>query len=299
MENSITERQNSDINIRLQIAKDRLYLDAELFWWGGLWASIIVAAGGILVYFTFLPSSLAEQILGVIGGLAGLFLAGQFEKWAQTRRRWAARVQEQSDLALYVDLSWNYTIESDGPLNPDIITDAEQRSKAEKKRFLNWYTAGVSEMRDHKQQILLCQRESLSFDYLLRVRFARTCYWVLFSVIAFGLILSWFKNPPFQIFLVQIALPLAGLVKFLWDNYERNMHTAHELAQMEIDVRKKLKKIEHKPNDLTVDDLRDIQDFIFRNRSTGLPVPDIFYKWLRPKIEPTIQSGTISITKTK
>ena len=297
VENSITQLQNSDGNILLHLAKDRLYLDAELFWWGGLWASIIVSIGGMLVYFTFIPSSPAEQILGVIGGLAGLFLAGQFEKWAEKRRRWAARVQEQSDLALYDDLSWNYTLEPEGPLNPDIITGAVQRSKADKKRFLNWYTISISEMSDKNQQALLCQRESLSFDYLLRIRFAQTCFWVLLVIVSSGILLSWWTNPTFQVFLLQIALPLSGLIKFLWDNYESNIQTARELEQMEIEVRKKLNRLEDNPQALTTNDLRDIQDFIFRNRSTGLPVPDRFYKKLQPKIETTIQSGTKSITK--
>lgn len=296
MENSIAQRQNSDDNLRLHVAKDRLYLDAELFWWGGLLASVIVATGGILVYFTFIPNTIGEQILGVIGGLAGLLLAGQFQKWSEVRRKWAARIQEQSDITLF-DLPWNNTLAPEGPLNPDLIIQNAQRSKATKEQFLNWYTTGTAGSLDFNQQVLLCQRESLSFDYLLRSRFARTCYWVLFSVIAAGLLISWCNNPPFQTFLLQITLPLAGFIKFIWDNYASNIQTAKDLEQMETDVRKKLKKLEANPKDISKEDLRDVQDFIFRNRSSGLPVPDLFYKWMRPKIESTIQTGTETITK--
>lgn len=301
MENTIAELQNSEVNIRLHLAKDRLYLDSEWFWWGGFWSALLIALGGLIIIINPILSQGWEQFIGIAGGFSALFFVDRFQKWAEKRRRWAAIVQEESDLNLFKVknkmLDWNHSLIPEGFLNPDIVNRAAQRSKTDKKRFLDWYLSAKFSMPDEKQQILLCQRENLSYDYLLRSRFAQISFWTVVGIMLLTTVLCFWKNPPFREFLFQIILPLSGLLKFLWDNYQSNKTSAQDLEQMEADVRKKLKTIASESHKLTLDDLREIQDFIFRNRSTGLPIPGRFYIWLRPKMESTLSSSTESITQ--
>ena len=289
MTQSIFERQKEDKFINLHLAKDRFYIQSEIFWKVGFWGSLIYGITMLAVYFS--GFDFFTQPVEIIVGAGSLLFAGIFKKWSEKKKRQGARTQEEIDTTLF-QIPWNNSLVPEREVNPDLISLAAPKSKKDPARFRTWYSLGTSAKNSHNVQILKCQRENISFDYLLRQKFTSRLFWVGTGVIIFilGSLLvmqktgaEWFSNT---------VLPLSGFFAFVAASWYDNSQTIKDHEKMEQAIRIKLQKLSQKPDAIDKADLREVQDTIFRTRAGKTIIPNSFYEKHRTELDNLIIRGT-------
>ncbi len=285
MGKSIFEKQQGSHFINLHLAKDRLYILAERYWQAGFWLSLIFSISLLVCYL--LGLDFWNNVLQAVVGLFGLVLADFFKGYSEKKKKQAARIQEQIDTELFM-LPWNNALIPQGKVNPDIIQQAALKSKKNPERFKTWYSEGTANESTHYGQVLKCQRENLSFDYLLRKKFTGWLFWLFAVPLALLCIYGLVKQLSFDLFVLQFILPLSGFLYFVIRSWSDNRKTIAEQEIMEQSVRYKLQKLANNNTSIDENDLREVQDFIYRTRSAQTIVPNAFYKLYRKKLDTLI-----------
>ncbi len=296
---SIYKKQQSDYKnqqqyfVKLHKAKDRLYKDAEFYWWLGL-VGTLFASVGLLLYNFCLSETKIEEIITVAGAIISFGIAKFIANLTQKKRYQAARIQEEIDTELF-ELDWNKTIDSTEKERPETISKAADRFTGNSSRFLTWYSVETEAVNSILQQALLCQRENISFDIEMRKLFSRLHLWIFGILGIVILVYAWWQNPSARDLLLAIIAPLAGLIAFLWDNYSANQKIILEQEIQEPTIRKLLQKSRETPESVTKIDLRSIQDFIFQKRRGSSFIPNFLYGRFRAVLGRRVKKGTAAI----
>lgn len=270
----MVEQQNSPESIRLLVAQAHLYSEAKRIRLFRLGVSVALAIAAPVVVL-FVPHS--DQVMAAVGFLWGLLTYFPF-RWLQLdKTRQAATVQEQLDTALF-GLPWN-TVLVGGRVKPEIIYEAERKSREDRARFQNWYPDPDS--LPYPLDVLLCQRANTVWDWRLRRHYAARVAWLIAGIVLVDAAISLLLHQSFASFLLSLLIPTAPALQQLGETFIAHRESAGEKEELAHRIQDLWDVALREPDAVTRDQCRQIQDRIFSLRNDGPLVPDRWYKWLR------------------
>ncbi|WP_408044030.1 S-4TM family putative pore-forming effector [Tenacibaculum litopenaei] len=212
------------------------------------------------------------------------------ELYRKSKTTQGATIQEQFDTELY-GLDWNKIL-CKSKVNIDTIQTLS--SKYKKNDVQNWYSTKIDSSLPKEIAIILCQRINFSWEINQRKKFVgflaiiTTVYYLIYIVIGFTQNIGFFDllillspSIPFLVFSVQNILSLKSHIS--------SKNETLNYIDSELDNYKTSR------NTPSLEQLRQIQDTIFTERTVTEKVPDWFYKLNKATNEKFIDNLIIKI----
>lgn len=267
MNNIITEQNNPNL-IELLKAQRIAYSQCKRFQFFDV-ISILIAITFPLIALIKPEYQNPINAFGVLWTVAYLLT----ELYRKSKTTQGATIQEQFDTELY-GLSWN-NILCKSKVNVDTIQ--ELSSKYKKNDLQNWYSTKIDNSLPREIAIILCQRINFSWEINQRKKFVgflsviTAVYYLIYIVIGFTQNIGFFDllillspSIPFLVFSVQNILSLRSHIK--------SKNETLNFIDAELENYKANRSIPSSEN------LRQIQDTIFTERTVPEKVPDWFYR---------------------
>lgn len=212
------------------------------------------------------------------------------ELYRKSKTTQGATIQEQFDTELY-GLPWN-NILCKSKVNVDTIQ--ELSSKYKKNDLQNWYSIKIDNSLPKEIAIILCQRINFSWEINQRKKFVgflsviTAVYYLIYIVIGFTQNIGFFDllillspSIPFLVFSVQNILSLRSHIK--------SKNETLNFIDAELENFKANRSVPSSEN------LRQIQDTIFTERTVPEKVPDWFYRLNKTTNEKFIDNLIVKI----
>lgn len=273
--NKIADEQNEKKSIERLFVQRKIYSQAKIIFYIRLILALLIALVGPILAVSF-P---AQKHIIALSSLIYLLIEFLLKNIEANKKTTAARIQELFDTEVF-DINWNETIVGAKPslevINKNLIGVTEEDFK--KANIENWYPIKIKEL-PQNLAILICQRSNIWWDSNLRKKVVLCMYVVLSLVSLLSIILN-FSNVLSDV--IVNVLPLIPLYKVLIGQIIIDNKSITRLSIL----KNKLEYIlENNPSIVNINELRLIQDEIFRHRSNNQPVPDFFYKIFRDNSE--------------
>lgn len=287
-QNIIYQKQNEPHFIEMLAAQRQLYSEEKSF-------------NKLLFAFSFFSAVILPCVLFYAPtvsqwwGLAGLvifFITQRLNAAMKKKRETASRIQEELDTQLF-GLTWNKAL-AGAHVGPEIIFAAGQRFKGNREKLQNWYSSAQENL-PHPQVVLLCMRENFVWDYRQRHSYINWLS-VIFIAILIGVLgLGIGFDVSLLTFLLKYlapVLPLLGLIGEAWLSHRK---TADNLQLKAEEITELLLSEPAVSANIANDKLRSFQDAVFKNRQSGLPVPDWYYRSIGKRISQEVDQSRKSI----
>ncbi|WP_404973672.1 S-4TM family putative pore-forming effector [Vibrio campbellii] len=287
MENEIVKRQNQDKSISLLCSQRYIYSRAKTYQ-----SFYTIFALPLMLVLTLLikPFFLAEFQLDLTNYIAIYALVLTFFEtmWLKSKvldyQEIAARIQEQFDRYVY-GFDWSSILSGDKVSKHDVLKFSKSY-KGDIDGLKNWYSTSVSETNLNKG-ILLCQNENLGWDIELRSKFINVINLFLISL-SFLIILSALYNKvTLEGFILSYVIPFTPVIIYYRGNSKNH--------QMAIESKKKLKSLieeAFEEENLSLENLEEIQVQIFHARKYNPMIPDWFNKINHSKLQENVTEVT-------
>jgi hypothetical protein len=268
---AIGKSQNTEANLRLQVAARHFYRLGKLLQFAGTSVNLFLA---LVSPFVLLFEPTWGPALGAIAG-AWLFLSRQvLVRFKRTFQTQGATAQELFDCAV-LGLDWNDALVR--RISDEEISGAS-RKLHDVDQLRDWYpTAGAQTW---PASVLICQRANAvwarrqhrAYAYVLR------CSAVVWGLI--GIVVAIVHGTTMADYLVTVALPSLPAVLDASELAERHLGSAksREVLEEQADA---LLRNENATNHI----LREFQDQLFSLRNDSPIVPGWFYRLVRSKYE--------------
>lgn len=281
--NHIEVLQNEPAQLQKLAAQRELYsaakrrLNAQIA--GGVGIPIVLALVSILVPAVSVYSALYACCFFVID-------AFMLEPAIKALKAKAAKIQELFD-GFVLDLKTSPFKTATDVTVDEVLSyyDAHAKVESNVELLRNWFDVKVEKV-DISVARLICQRINYSWDCRLRESFSRLLKWILVLVPLLILISGFLLALP----IIQATLIITGLLplfRFLNKLYQDNTDAKLRLSRLNEFFNKIWERI--LANDISNDELgesaRRIQDEIYENRVRSPLIPDMFYRYYRPKQE--------------
>jgi hypothetical protein len=283
--NNITTEQNNPNLIELLKAQRIAYSQCKRFQFFDV-ISILIAIIFPLVALTKPESQNAINAFGVLWTISYL-LTELYRKGKTTQ---GATIQEQFDTELY-GLDWNKIL-CKSKINIDTIHTLSTKYK--NNDLQDWYSTKIDNSLPKEIAVILCQRINFSWEINQRKKFVgflaiiTALYYLIYIVIGFiqnigffDLLILLSPSIPFLVFSVQNILSLKSHIS--------SKNETLNYIDSELDNYKTSRNVPH------LDQLRQIQDTIFTERTVTEKVPDWFYKLNKSTNEKFIDNLIIKI----
>lgn len=283
--NNITTEQNNPNLIELLKAQRMAYSQCKRFQFFDV-ISILIAILFPLIALMKPESQNAINAFGVLWTVAYLLT----ELYRKSKTTQGATIQEQFDTELF-GLNWNKVL-CKSKINIDTIQ--ELSSKYKKNDLQNWYSIEIDNSLPKEIAIILCQRINFSWEINQRKKFVRflaiitVLYYLIYIIIGFTKNIGFFDllillspSIPFLVFSVQNILSLKSHIT--------SKNETLSYIDSELDNYKNSRTI------TSLEQLRQIQDTIFTERTVTEKVPDWFYKLNKSTNEKFIDNLIIKI----
>lgn len=286
---AIAEEQNKPENLRLLVAMRRLYSEAKGSRGLRTVGSLVVGIP-LPVLAAIVPST---QDLVAAVGFIWLVIAIVLMYGVERRRvRDATRVLEAFDVAVF-SLPWNERV-AGSRVDHEFIAAAVRRNREPIDGLADWYPAIADEV-PYPVSVLVCQRAATVWDWRLRRSFAIALLSLMLlfavSLVAFGLI----ANYTLERFLLALVIPTSSI--FATGIAVALTHFDDVSEQRELQ-----RRLDHDwqlalndPMSLTTAECREHQNCRFNLRMKTLPIPDLWYRWLRDKYESDMRQAATSM----
>ena len=283
--NNITTEQNNPSLIELLKAQRIAYSQCKRFQFFDV-ISILIAITFPLIALIKPEYQNPINAFGVLWTVAYLLT----ELYRKSKTTQGATIQEQFDTELY-GLSWNKIL-CKSKVNVDTIQ--ELSSKYKKNDLQNWYSTKIDNSLPREIAIILCQRINFSWEINQRKKFVgflsviTAVYYLIYIVIGFTQNIGFFDllillspSIPFLVFSVQNILSLRSHIK--------SKNETLNFIDAELENYKANRSIPSSEN------LRQIQDTIFTERTVPEKVPDWFYRLNKTTNEKFIDNLIVKI----
>ncbi|GAA4245019.1 S-4TM family putative pore-forming effector [Winogradskyella damuponensis] len=283
--NNITTEQNNPNLIELLKAQRIAYSQCKRFQFFDV-ISILIAISFPLIALIKPEFQNPINAFGVLWTVAYLLT----ELYRKSKTTQGATIQEQFDTELY-GLSWN-NILCKSKVNVDTIQ--ELSSKYKKNDLQNWYSIKIDNSLPKEIAIILCQRINFSWEINQRKKFVgflsviTIVYYLIYIVIGFTQNIGFFDllillspSIPFLVFSVQNILSLRSHIK--------SKNETLNFIDAELENYKANRSVPSSEN------LRQIQDTIFTERTVPEKVPDWFYRLNKTNNEKFIDNLIVKI----
>ncbi len=281
--NKIILNQNKKSQIDKLAAQRFLYSAAKKFLLARLGISVIFAIIGPLLMFAIEEAKPYVAISAIFYIFIDCFFLKRIEK---KHRRDAAKIQELFDVSLF-DLKWNSLVVGGKPNHEKIFLYKKNYKKHNKLSVLeNWYPLEIEKL-CLLPAVAVCQRTNVWWDVGLRKKF----FWslILFIILLTSVIFTILKDD--QGNLLLLIFSLLPFYQVLTDFIVSQFSSINRIEKLEGILKDLLGKTVNENTSKLENDLRIIQDEIFRHRETCLSVPDWFYKIFRDNQEAQMNYG--------
>ncbi|MBI4339811.1 MAG: hypothetical protein HY680_07640 [Chloroflexi bacterium] len=280
---SISHRQNGDWLITLLAAQRQLYSEAKRWRMVRQWSAVSVAVAGIAIG-TAWPQALS--VVGPIGALLAVAerVLAMMENSCVSR---AANIQEQFDSDV-LQIPWNRIV-AGKKLEPEAVNEARSRFKGDTRILYDWYTSTGSLPRPI--DVLVCQRTNLVWDSRLRKAYAGLLIAFLVALVLSVFIIGMVRGLTIWQFILMY-LPSIAPVIALSDDVVKHFRQGNRQHQLKADIEEIWERGLEDPSQVSMADIRTIQDCVYRSRCESPPVPDWFYWRRRTKYESDASVGT-------
>jgi hypothetical protein len=283
--NNIKTEQNKPNLIELLKAQRIAYSQCKRFQFFDV-ISILIAVIFPLIVLLKPEYQNAINAFGVLWTVSYLLT----ELYRKSKTTQGATIQEQFDTELY-GLSWNKIL-CKGKVNLDAIQTLS--SKYNKNDLQNWYSTKIDNSLPKEIAIILCQRINFSWEINQRKKFVgflaiiTIVYYLVYIIIGvtqnigfFDLLILLSPSIPFLVFSVQNILSLKSHIS--------SKNETLNYIDTELDNYKSSRSIP------SLEQLRQIQDTIFTERTVTVKVPDWFYRLNKSSNENFIDNLIIKI----
>jgi len=264
----IAMSQDSEQNIRRQLAARTVYLQGKWVYFGGASLALLLALVSPLV-LVFWPD--LGPLLGAVAGLWVFVSRLVFEPlrlWLQEK---GARLQEMFDCDV-LGLSWNDALVQQAS-GEEVRTASKNHAKSDKVR--GWYPDPAECA--WPTSVLVCQRANAVWarrqhrGYAVAVVIAATAWFIV------GVVVATTQSATLAQYLTTIALPSLPALLDASDVARGHWRAADARSLLEARTNALL---DH-PADVDDQDLREIQDQLYNLRAEAPLVPEWFYKAIR------------------
>lgn len=276
--NNIIQNQNSDRNIDLLCAQRQSYNASKSVFHRRVVASLFLAIFGPLL-LVFAPSAnVALPLFAIFYLVVDLLWLRRIEK---NFRDDGARIQEVFDTGLF-NLSWNEVTCGEKP-DSELVSKRKEQflTNHDTSNLIDWYPNEIGRL-DLQRARLVCQRTNLWWDVDLRHKL----FWLILGTIVmmlFGIVAVFNSEVPVLIGALFLMLPFFEVAS----GYARDQF-------LTIGSTRDLKRLVDRyieSEDFTDVASRNIQDNIFRHRSSAPFVPNWFYERFRSQQENQMNYG--------
>ncbi len=277
--NKIIEHQNDQSILDKLSAQRKLYDKAKWLKCFRFFLGVVLVVCLSIARLIWTGYEWIETAL-VFVSAAALVLEPLLESFICKKRTLAAQVQQRLDNALY-GFNWDECVCGYEPsdksvcdLKDDVVDD----------KLWNWYDVGIGEIEDENVATLLCQRENISYDSGLRIKYVTLCAWIA-AILGTGVIvLSFVEGWDMMRFLVFGVIPAIPISEWFITIFQGNAADREHLDSLEELVKDEIEKavVGGKVAKKT---LQKIQHLLFLHRKSGYLIPGWFYKCNRAKSE--------------
>lgn len=276
MSNTITKRQNSDVNIARLAAQRQLYRDEGNIEIVNVMLSVVIPLGFAViqeVMTAWIWAKTASCCLSITMLVISIILSSAGKK----RKELAASIQQEFDIDVY-QMPWDDKLFGTRRNLNDEIAGASQRiisDEKEKKKLYDWYTTAVDALPKNKA-IAACQKENFNWDAGLRKRYRIFNIALLSLVIIVPIIVCLAKQQTVEELLFKFIMILPAC-KWLINNL---VGINEDLKRME-----PIERAVYSREEKGMDQLQLAQKDIFMNRKAAVKIPDWFYKHFKDNDE--------------
>jgi hypothetical protein len=288
---SLTEiavTQNESTSLRYQLAKAHFYKWAKILYFAGAAVTLALALVAPLVLL-FRPS--LGPMLGAVAG-AWIFVSRRLlEPFRQDYQLKGATAQEYFDCRV-LGTPWNEALVR--PLPDEEISAASRagrRSTKHVEQAKDWYAASDLKL-EWPRSVLMCQRSNAVWACRQHRTYGRFLAGAAITWLIVGIIVAVGDGASLGAYLVTILLP--SMPAFL-DASE--LSRAHSSAARDRELIREQMDALLEDGTAETQELREIQDQLFRLRREAPQVPDWFYQLIRPGYEEDMKYAVDELIK--
>lgn len=274
----ITADQNSEINLRRLCAQSYLYSQAKKLVLLRQYGSIALAIAGVASAIV-LPNL---KVWTAVIGIAWALLLTVFLKRHEAKlKKEAATIQEEFDCDLF-QLNWNSALVP-CKATPEIVNEAARRFNRDRNKMRDWYgdLEGIARPLD----VLVCQRQSLVWDWRLHRSYALRVTLLSIGLLLLGLVIGVHRGMLLIEYLSLIFAPSLGALLVGYELTKDHQNTSTEKEKREREVTALLEDALKNPKSVSIRACRSMQDVIFELRAKGPLNPDGWYDRLRDEYQ--------------
>lgn len=271
-------RQNNERAIMLLKAQTQIYKQVKTIYGWCIIISILIAIGAPILS-GFFPK--VKDILALIGLL---WTGGVLFPLKLVVKAWvkdAAKIQEEFDCMVF-NLPWNRIFVGD-KISTEVTANLSKQFLGNEQNLLNWYT--FSKHKNEIENIFLCQRSNLTWDWRLR----RQCAIILGLIVTVffisEIILAIYLDKKLFDYLVEFLVPSSSFLLLGLETSIQHFEIAFAKRQKEKTLNILWEDSKCDSQKLTKERCRQIQDFLYIQRTTTVLVPDFLYNIMRDKFE--------------
>ncbi|MCA0754881.1 hypothetical protein KP806_07450 [Paenibacillus sp. N4] len=286
--NNISVRQNNEGNIDLLAAQRQVYSEAKTF---SNYQFVFCVIFPILIPFLKAVTPTNTMFLGLITLLSLLIIIINqyyFEKNIKDKKEQAAKFQELFDTNV-LKISWNKELCGSKENASRYLSYKAQKYKKNNvslENLKNWYPKEYATV-DLSVGRVMCQKVNASWDTQIRTSFQKFLLLLFLGCILLILIISIFLNKTVIETLISIIAPAFPIAFYIFKRYSENKETivrldklsdkAERLWELVLSGTREQSDLENKS--------RQLQNEIYKHRSSALLIWDWFYLKYRPKHE--------------
>lgn len=203
----------------------------------------------------------------------------------------AAKIQELFDTKVLF-IPWSKFVVGTKIDAEDIkIISMDEFSEEDKKQFTDWYEPTVGTLPIELGR-LICQRTNITYDMRVRRLYARGLLALVIVLVVILSLIGLYEGSKFSDLLLTLFLPFLPLASFALKDYRKHIDAIEGLTNLKGEVEKLwANALENPASKELTNQSRDLQDAIYRNRTSNPLIYDWVYKMLRSKNETLAYTG--------
>ena len=270
--------QNSETSLRLLAAQRQRYSTAKTLRSIRVYLSAIMAITVPVLSYKY---PVTTNYLAVAGGVWLLLSTLVLKRTENSLIQTGAKIQEQFDTQLF-GLPWN-TVLVGHPVSKELVISAAENFTGDKEDLRNWYP-DTSSM-GLPMSILVCQRSNLVWDWRLTRSYGCLVGIVTAAIFVAGIVAAVITDQKLVDYLLKFLIPSSAILVAGIETFRDHLEIATKKQEKEQEVNRLWEQTKQRPESLTLDQCRQLQDYIFSLRSRQPLVSDWWYKMLRGRYE--------------
>ena len=279
---SIIEKENLQINIDRLDAQRYLYTKAKHISITSFILCAIIPVALVFLRLCFYDNDAFSKSV-IIYSFFIILIEKVLEFLSTRRRNTASRIQQLFDCQLF-NLPWNEPLCGEQPTLEDIYIAKTGKNI---NKLHDWYDPNIAILK-HEYATIVCMRTNIVYDKNIRNLYHRIIWISILILASVFFIIGIVQNNNMWDWFINSLIPIMPFVSWFLDIHKHNIENLKVLTRIEKLINITFSKIREKGK-ITTKELSVIQDLIFIHRNSAYPIPNIFYKIIRNRLEKTTE----------